>query len=61
MPILSDEAIVARSAGASATPGQSVLRESAHGLPLMLYGVLSAIFGFGLYTLAMVWATVRFA
>jgi hypothetical protein len=61
MPILADEVVAARSAAASATLDQSVRRESAARPPLMLYGVLSAAFGFGLYTCGMVWATVRFA
>jgi len=59
MRILADEAIVARSAAASATLGQSVRREFAPGLPLMLYGVLSAAFGFGLYACGIVWVTAR--
>ncbi|MGP8246328.1 MAG: glycosyltransferase [Bryobacteraceae bacterium] len=43
-----------------ATLGQSVRRGSAWRPPLMLYGVLAAAFGFGLYTCGIVWVTVRF-
>ena len=60
MRISADTVITAGSATASAELGQSVRQGSPPGPPLTLYGVLSAAFGFGLYTCEMVWATVHF-
>ena len=59
MRILAEDAIAAGCAAGSAELGRSVRQASAPRLPLMLYGVLSAALGFGLYTCGIVWATVR--
>jgi hypothetical protein len=52
--------VTARRRAASAEIAQTVHQQSAPFLPLMLYGVLSAALGFGLYACGMVWTTVRF-
>lgn len=61
MRISADEVITGRSVSASAKLGEAAHRESPAGPPLMLYGVLSAVFGFGLFTCGIVWTTVQFA
>lgn len=43
-----------------ATLGRTTRRESVFRPPLMLYGVLLAACGFGLYTCGIVWVTIRF-
>src|SRR5579872_2149440 len=52
--------VTARRKAASGEIAQPLQPQSAPTLPLMLMGVLSAAFGFGLYACGMVWTTVRF-